>query len=149
MTMSRVTPSEADSPQPSSAFRVRQGALGDTMRGVTFRSRWTTGGAAYVLLVMALATAAALNGDIGFYLAAGVAAFPSCLILYSLVYPVVVLVAMAAGGGIDGSGSSWVTVPPYALAFGAAAVANVFLVWLVARAIGRVTGLTRRTVAKH
>jgi len=102
------------------------------MGGVTFRSRWATGGAAYIFLVMALATAAAV-GDNSFYLAAVVTTFPSCVILYPILFPVVVLVEMAVGVGIDGSGPSWVGVPLYALGFGAAAVANVLLLWLVVR----------------
>lgn len=114
-------------------FKARCGASPGTLVGVTLRSRWATAGAVYVLLVMALAAAFGVNGDAGFYGAAAAMTFPSCVILYPFLYSVVILVGMAVSGGINGSGPSWVAVPLYALAFGAAAVANVFLIWLVAR----------------
>jgi hypothetical protein len=92
------------------------------------------GGAAYVFLVMALATAAALAGDgTGFYVAAQAVTIPSYVILYPLFFTVQVLAAMVAGVGVDGSGAGWLLVPLFPLTFGTAAVANVCLLWLVVR----------------
>jgi len=99
---------------------------------MTLRSRLTTRAAAYIVVAMALGTAAAVDSHgYGFYVAAIVATFPSCLILF-LFYPVVVMSAMAASMGNDGSGPSSVFVTVYALGFGIAAVLNVLLARLVA-----------------
>jgi hypothetical protein len=104
------------------------------MGGVTVHSRWLIGAAVYVFLVMALATAAAVAGDgTGFYVAGQVATIPSYVILYPLFFTVEVLAAMVTGVGVDGSGPSWVLVPLFPLTFGAAALANVCLLWLVVR----------------
>jgi hypothetical protein len=87
------------------------------------------GGATYVVVAMALGTAAAVDSDgFGFSVAAIAATFPSCLILYPLLYPVIIRAGMAASMSIDGSGPYWVIVT---LCFGVAAVLNVLLVRLV------------------
>lgn len=115
---------------------LRLAALLDTMGGMTLRSRWTTGGAAYVVLAIALGAAAAVDSDgSGFAVAVIVATFPSCLILFPLWYPVMVMAAMAASMSIESSspGTDWMLVTYYAWCFGIAAVLNILLVWLVAR----------------
>jgi hypothetical protein len=95
------------------------------------------GGAAYVFLVMALATAAALAGDgTGFYVAAQAVTIPSYVILYPLFFTVQVLAAMVAGVGVDGSGAGWLLVPLFPLTFGTAAVANVCLLTSIFHALG-------------
>jgi hypothetical protein len=100
------------------------------MGGMKLRSRWTMGGAAYVVLAVALGTAAAVDGrGYGFYVAA-IATFPSSLILSPFFYPVMVMTAMAAS--MSGSAPSWVIVTLDASWFGAAAGLNVLLVRLVA-----------------
>lgn len=104
------------------------------MCGVTLRSRWIKGGAAYILLVMALGTAAAVDVDSsGFYIAAIVATIPSYWILYPAIFSIQVFTAMIAGVGVDGSGPAWVLVPLLPLSFGACAAMNVLLLWLVMR----------------
>jgi len=118
------------------------------MGGMTLRSRLTTRGAVYVVLAMALGTAAAVDSDgYGFYVAAIVATFPSCLILVPF-YPVVVMSAMAASMGNDGSGTSWVIVTLCALGFGAAAVLNLLLARLVAGYAGPCWVRLRRLVSR-
>jgi hypothetical protein len=127
---------------------MRHGLVLDTMGGMTFRSRLKTRGAVYVVLAMAFGTAAAVDsGGYGFYVAAIVATFPSCLILVPF-YPLVVMSGMAASMANDGSGTNWVIVTVCALGFGAAAVLNLLLARLVAGYAGPCWVRLRRLVSR-
>jgi hypothetical protein len=83
-----------------------------------------------------------------FYLAAIVATLPSCLILYPVYYSVVVVVALAIGVGVDGSGPAWVLLPAVPLGFGVAAALNVILLRLVVYGIRSRWARRRRPISR-